>query len=81
MAKLNQLLLVDLNDKSVSPRALTPASMSHALCRELVETIDIGDFELSDWQTEFIGNNLDRQYFSLEQRKVIYDLARKFRLL
>jgi hypothetical protein len=67
-------------DESPS-RAITPDSMSNILAAELVEAIDNGDWELSDWHAQFIESNLGRTSFSVKQKAVIYDLARKFNLL
>lgn len=76
----HQTLLDDLGGND-SPRAVTAASMSNELCAELVETIDLGDWELNDWETEFIGGLLGSKHFSIKQKEVIYKLARRFRLL
>ena len=61
--------------------AITPERMSNQLAAELLEAIDSGDFNLTDWDVDFIGNNLGREHFSLKQKRVIYNLARKFKLL
>jgi hypothetical protein len=62
---------------------VTPESMSFNLARQLVEDIDTGDFELTAWETEFVGSILDKDQttFSFKQKEVIYKLARRFHLL
>jgi hypothetical protein len=70
--------LLNLPDSS---RAITPDRMSNQLAAELINTIDVGDYELSDWETEFIGGNLEHTSFSTAQKSVIYKLAKRFNLL
>jgi hypothetical protein len=75
----------DLFDRSDWPpaksRAITADNITDQLCAELVQTIDDGDFSLTDWDIEFIGGNLGRTTFSPKQRAVIYKLAFKLKLL
>jgi hypothetical protein len=72
-----------LADDRHSPRdqAVTPSNMSNPLAHELLNTIDVGDYELSDWETEFVGGNLERTSFSTAQKSVIYKMAKRFNLL
>lgn len=79
MATVNQMLLVDLGQ--TNPRAFGPKQMSNELTRELIDTIDLGDFELTQWELEFIEDMLTHTTFSYPQREVIYNLAHKFKLL
>ena len=74
-----QLMLLDVHD--TSPKTLSPARMSHELAHELAETIYLGDFELNTWQRDFILDMHALYHFTYPQRKVIYNLGRKFRLI
>lgn len=76
---MKQQSLLDLSTDS--PRTLSPENMSQDLALELTRQIFLGDFELNAWQTEFICSCTECTAFSLDQRKVIYNLAFKFRLL
>jgi hypothetical protein len=72
------LLNTNLNDDS---RAITPERMTDHLARELIQELDLGDWELNDWQAKFVESNLQREHFSLKQKEVIYKMARRFNLL
>lgn len=61
--------------------AITPERMTNNLAAELVEAIDNGDFEIDDRSAEFIESNLGRTHFSVAQKRWIYDLARRYRLI
>lgn len=61
--------------------ALTPDRMSDECTVDLLVELDQGDYNLTDWDVEFIGSNLGKNSFSVKQKKVVYDLARKFKLL
>ena len=77
-----QLNLSALNKpRGDDSRAITAENMSNQLTAELVEALDSGDWELPDWHAQFIESNLGRTTFSIKQKHVIYDLARKYRLL
>lgn len=62
-------------------RAITPDTMSDTLTAELVQDLDLGDWELSDWEAQFISSNLSNDRFSIKQKSVIYKLARRYNLL
>lgn len=62
-------------------RRPTAENMSDQLAAELVDAIDSGDWELSDWHAQFIESNLGRTRFSIKQKAVILDLSRKFGLI
>lgn len=68
-------------DRPQQHAAITADNISDSLCAELVQTIDDGDYSLTDWDIDFIGNNLGRSTFSPKQRAVIYKLAFKLKLL
>lgn len=61
--------------------AITPERMSDELAARLVEDLDDSDFNFTDWDVSFIGSNLGRKRFSFKQKTVIYNLARKFKLI
>lgn len=76
---MKQQSLLDLGTSS--PRTLSAENMSQDLALELTRQLFLGDFELNAWQTEFVCSCAECKTFSLDQRKVIYNLAFKFRLL
>ena len=76
---MHQLRLLDVHD--TSPKTLSPERMSHECAREVVESLFLGDFEVNNWQRDFILDMHTLYHFTLKQRKVIYNLGRKFRLI
>lgn len=71
--------LIDLGTDS--PRAMSPEKMSNECAVLLVHELDQDNFALTCWQYEFIVDMTNKQQFSLDQKKVIYDLAHKFKIL
>lgn len=66
---------------SDSPKTLSARNMSDNLALELITTLDLGDFELTDWETEFVESLVSKKHFTDKQKEVIYKLAFKFKLL
>lgn len=71
--------LLDLGQSS--PRALSPTRMSNDCARLILDDLQLGDFDLTPWQQEFIANVANQPFFTLDQKKVIYNLAFKFHIL
>lgn len=67
--------------ETVDGAAITPFNMSDTLAAELVQELDLGDWELDPRSAEFIESNLSRTEFSVKQKQWIYNLARKFHLV
>jgi hypothetical protein len=61
--------------------AITPENMSDNLASELVADLDDGDFEVNDWEADFLESCLSRDTFSIKQKSVIYKMAKRFGLL
>ena len=47
------------------------------LCRFL-KMLDDSDVSVSDWEAQFIGSNLTREFFSPKQREIIMKLMEKY---
>lgn len=71
--------LLDLGQ--TSPRALSPTRMSNECTKLCVENLYLGDFEVTRWQEDFVADMYTKSRFTLDQKKVIYNLARKFHIL
>lgn len=72
-------LLIDLDTDS--PVTLSPERMSNDCCRLLVEELYLGTFETTPWQGEFLMDVFPFRTFTLEQKRVVYNLAFKFHIL
>ena len=46
--------------------------------REFLQALDRADFEVSDWEAEFLKSNLKREDFSYNQRAVIDSLIERY---
>lgn len=79
--RTEQLRLLDVHD--TSPKTLSPEAMSQELACELVMCLFLGDFALNKWQEEFINRLYQHRHktITFPQRRVIYGMAFKFRLL
>jgi hypothetical protein len=71
--------LLDLGQSS--PRALSPERMSNECAKLLIEDLLLGDFAFNMWQAEFLSDVGKQSFYTLDQKKVIYNLAHKFRIL
>lgn len=72
-------LLLDLGTDS--PRAISPERMTNECAKLILEDLLLGNFDFNRWQTEFIADVAHQTAFTLPQKKVIYQLAFKFRIL
>jgi len=72
-------LLLDLGQ--FSPRALSAERMSNECATLIIEDLLFGNFALTRWQEEFIVDVSKQHSFTLPQKKVIYNLAFKFKIL
>jgi hypothetical protein len=64
-----------------SPKVIRPDNMSDQLAKELVTDMDLGDYEVNDWEADFLESCLSRDRFTLKQKEVIYKMARRLKLL
>lgn len=76
---MKQLALLDIDCDS--PRVLKPENMSNELAKLLVENLILGDFRMTPWQDDFLGDVQPLTTFTLPQKQVIYNLAFKFHIL
>lgn len=60
---------------------VTAESMSDHLCKDLLNDLDLGDWELTDWEADFVESCLGRDRWTLKQRAVILKMANKYKLL
>lgn len=71
--------LLDLGQSS--PRTLSAHSMSHDCAALIVRDLLDGNFELTAWQQNFLADVQHHSAFTLPQKKVIYNLAFKLKIL
>lgn len=67
-------------DKPTS-HVITAETMTNNLALELLNELDLGDWEVSQWEAGFIDSCLRRETFSIKQKAVIHKMAVKFKLL
>jgi hypothetical protein len=46
--------------------------------RRFLKMLDNAEIETSDWEAQFIGSNLTREYFSAKQREIVMTLMEKY---
>lgn len=71
--------LLDLGTDS--PRTMSPERMSDECAKLIVRDLVLGDFNTDRWQDEFLYTVQYQSTFTLAQKKVIYNLAHKFKIL
>ena len=54
------------------------ADMSDEEMGEFLRDLDKADFEVTEWEAQFIASNLDRDYFTPKQREAILRMAEKY---
>lgn len=60
---------------------MSPEKMSNECAVLLVKELYVGNFNTNIWQLEFLKDTIYHKKFTLAQKKVIYQLAHKFRIL
>jgi hypothetical protein len=46
--------------------------------RDFLKQLDNADVETSDWEAQFIGSNLTRDFFSAKQREIVMKLMERY---
>lgn len=60
---------------------MSPERMTDECATLIIEDLLLGNFAFNMWQDEFLSSVGKQRTFTLAQKKVIYNLAHKFRIL
>jgi hypothetical protein len=78
MKLLSQANLDGLSRAADRCLAHDPKLYSHDDLLDILKEVDEGDFDVSDWEANFIESNLASRHFTLKQKKVIQKLDQKY---
>lgn len=78
---MNDPLQTDLSLADRNPLCFSEWDMTDKTCERLLNDLDDGDFNLNTWEEQFLDSALGQTSWSPKQKKVIYDMSRKYKLI